>query len=290
MYFKSSLKNSQNNIFNIVLFLITVSVISLAKSVSAGVLVSPTVVFMYDNQPTGRLTIQNPSDLPKEITIKFSFGLPESDDEGNVFVNLNDSTVTDPRSALKWLKAFPRKFILPPNGQQIVRIVARPPAGLSDGEYWARVIVRSEEGTINAPSSSDQVGISTKVNMIMQTAIMLKYRTGDLMTSIELRDSQLEVEDSKVILKADLYNLGNTSYMGMINCRLLDANNKQISYKIIDLAVYRNLKRRIELPIIEGEFKKPWRVELFISSEGRTDVAPEDMIAGNKIERTFQLP
>lgn len=290
MYFKSFFINHKSDILKIIIFLIAITALAPVGSVSAGVLVAPTVVFMYDNQPTGRLTIRNPSDFPKEITVKFSFGLPESDDEGNVFVRLNDSTVTDPKSALDWLKAFPRKFVLQPNGQQIVRIVAKPPADLADGEYWARVVVRSEEGTVRAPSSNDQVGISTRLNMIMQTAIMLKYRTGDLMTSLELRDSELEVENDMVILKADLANLGNTSYMGMINCRLLDADNKQISYKRIDLAVYRTLKRRIELPIVDGEFKKPWRVEFVVSSEGRTDVAPEDMIAGNKIEKIFPLP
>ncbi|HSG99206.1 MAG TPA: hypothetical protein VLB27_04095, partial [candidate division Zixibacteria bacterium] len=60
----------------------------LAAPTMAGVLVAPTVVFLSEKGRTGRMTVQNPSDKPKEVTIHFSFGLPESDSLGNVTVTL----------------------------------------------------------------------------------------------------------------------------------------------------------------------------------------------------------
>ncbi len=257
--------------------------------VCAGVLVAPTVVFLSDRQRTGRLTIQNPTDKPKEISVYFSFGLPTSDSLGNVFVTLQDSGVTDPRSAVTWVKAFPRKVILPPHVSQVVRLVANPPADLPDGEYWARIVIRSQEGQTMVPASTEQTGITTKLNMIMQTAIMLKYRTGSLISNLELLSVEAKAEDDRVVVLADLVNRGNVSYIGILNCRLLDTAGKQVSYKRIDLAVYRSLKRRIELPFVDGDFTAPYRVELAISSEGRNDVAPENMIAGNRIEYSMAV-
>ncbi|RKX24807.1 MAG: hypothetical protein DRP45_07420, partial [Candidatus Zixiibacteriota bacterium] len=108
-------------------------------SLNAGVLVSPTVVFVSQNNPTGRMTIHNPSDRPQEVNIKFSFGLPASDSLGRLTVKFQDSAVTDPRSALDWVRAFPRKVIVAPGENQTVRIMVDPPKGLPDGEYWARV-------------------------------------------------------------------------------------------------------------------------------------------------------
>jgi P pilus assembly chaperone PapD len=254
-----------------------------ALDLSAGVLVAPTVVVLSDKKRTGRLNIENPTDKPTEITVSFSFGLPISDSLGNVHITLQDSNVTDPRSAMGWVKAFPRKVIIPPRGSQVVRVVARPPKGLADGEYWARIVVRSEEGETTLPPAGGDGQITTKLNMIMRTAVMLKYRTGDQVAQLELVRAETRQTDSLVEVMLDLANRGNASYLAVLRCRLLDADNRQISYRKIDIAVYRDLRRRVDLPIIEGDFKKPYEVELSINSRERKDIPREDMIYGNDI-------
>ncbi len=256
----------------------------LATELSANVLVAPTSVILSEKQRTGRLTVRNPTNKPVEIEIRFSYGLPVSDSLGNVKIKFQDSLVTDPHSALGWIKAFPRKMILDPSTSQIIRFLARPPKNLSDGEYWARIMVRSQEGKTSIPVPSDREGISTRLNMIMQTAIVLKYRTGSLLSKIELRNTEVWQTDSSVIALIDMKNRGNVSYVGILKCRLLDARNKEISQDKIDLAVYYDLMRRVELPVTEGNFTKPYKVEISISTDGRTDIPPQDMIIGNKIE------
>ncbi|HVP07028.1 MAG TPA: hypothetical protein VMS71_04230 [Candidatus Acidoferrum sp.] len=261
----------------IVLFLVY------ATNATAGVLVAPTVVFLSDQNRTGRMDVQNPTNAPKEVTIHFSYGLPISDSLGNVRVTLQDSGVTDTRSAVDWIKAFPRRLVIPPNGTQVVRLVANPPKGLADGEYWARIVVRSQEGETSLPVPSAEGTISTKLNMIMQTAIMVKYRTGALVSKIELNKAEARQTDSNITVLADFTNKGNVSYMGMITCRLLDADKKEITRQTTELAVYRDLKRRIDLPLPATAGKTPYQVELSVSTEGRSDIAPENIITGNKI-------
>jgi len=265
------------------IFFILIISILFRVQLQAGVLVAPTSLVLSDHKKTGRLTVQNPSDKPKEISINFQFGIPESDSLGNVKIFLQDSGVTDPQSALGWIKAFPRKMVLQPNASQVIRFVAHPPKDLADGEYWVRVVIRAQEGETSIPTASDNEKITTKLNMIMQTAISLKYRTGNLISKLEVANSRATMTDSTVNVLIDMVNHGNVSYIGVLQCRLVDANGKVISREQIDLAVYRDLTRNMTLPVIGNEYKLPFNVEVSISNEGRTDVPVEDMVVGNSI-------
>jgi hypothetical protein len=269
------------------LLLATTFLLFLANDLMAGVLVAPTVVFLSDKSRTGRMTVQNPTTAPKEVTINFSFGLPASDSLGEVYLTLQDTGVTDPRSALGWVKAFPRKIILPPDGSQVVRVVAYPPPGLPDGEYWARVVIASQDGEVSVPSADENGRISTRLNMVTQTAIVLKYRTGTLTSDLELLGASARLAFPKVWVTVDLLNKGNVSYVGILKCRLLDEEKNEISRNEVDLAVYRSLKRRMALPVT-GKYI-PWQVEISIGNEGRTDIAPEDIIPGNKISYSLRI-
>ncbi len=259
-------------------------VLTLAGRSFAGVMVAPTVVVLNEKDRTGRITIQNPSERPKEISIAINFGLPISDSTGNIQIQLQDTGVTDPRSAISWVKAFPERFVLSPSASQVVRFRANPPPGLADGEYWARIVVRSQEGEVSIPSPSDSGKITTKLNMIMQTVIMLKYRTGTLISKLEVLKTDAKLVDSMVQTTIDMANRGNVSYVGTLKCQLVSADGAVISSDKIDLAVYRELTRRIKLPVREQDSRKPYKIEISINTSGRTDIAPEDIIKGNSIE------
>lgn len=271
-------------------FLITAMLLFIPlQELIANVLVSPTIVFISDKNPTGRITLLNRGNSIQEVSVYFSFGLPISDSLGNISVTFQDSAVTDPRSCLEWVRAFPKRVIVGPDESQTVRIMMRAPDNLPDGEYWARIMVRSQKAAVEVPVAGEQEGIRTQVNMITEMAIMLKYRTGDLISDMELQNVSAVLKDSTVEVMIDLENRGNVSYMGMLETRLLDSDNKEISSNLRKIAVYRHLKRRIDLKFVGGEFKPPFRVEIKIESKGRNDVTPEDMIAGNKIARTVDV-
>lgn len=267
--------------------LFTVLFTAVMNIAEAGVLVAPTSVILSESDRTGRMTVQNPTDKPKEVTIRFSFGIPESDSLGNVTVVMKDSTEIDnPRSALGWVRAFPRKMVLAPGATQVIRFVATPPRDLPDGEYWARIMVRSQESQPTIPNPEDADKITTQLNMIMETAIVLKYRTGDLIARLDVPESDIVKTDSLVSVYFDLNNRGNTSYVGVLNCSLVDADDHEIVGKRLDFAVYEDLKRRIDLPLLNATAKLPWKLNVTISTEGRNDIPPEELITGNRIEFT----
>jgi P pilus assembly chaperone PapD len=255
----------------------------------AGVLVAPTVVFLSDKNRTGRLTIQNPGDKPQEVSIHFSFGIPTSDSAGNIQVALQDSLVDDPNSCMGWVRAFPRRLTLAPGSSQVVRFVATPPDTLATGEYWARVVVKSQDAETNTPQALKEGEISTKLNMVMQTAIMMKFRNGELYSELELTSVEATDKGDNVDILVDMASKGTASYVGLLFCRLLDANNKEMGVSRIHLAVYRQLRRQVTLPVPPEGFTKPYHVEVQITSRGRTDIAAEDMVFGNDLSYSVTL-
>ena len=255
-----------------------------ASNLVAGVLVAPTVVFLSSDSRTGRMTLQNLGDTPQEVTVFFSFGLPTADSLGDVRVRLQDSAISDPKACLDWVKAFPRRLIMPANGTQVVRFVANPPRDLADGEYWARIVVKAQDATPNIPEPTGEGQITTKLNMVMQTAVMLKYRHGEVFCQLDLNGATATYVDDQVEVMIDVANVGNASYLGILNCRIVDAAGREVATKSTQLAVYRDMRRRLLIPIAEGDFVRPFEVKVDITSKGRTDIAAEDMLYGNDLE------
>ena len=103
---------------------------------------------------------------------------------------------------------------------------------------------------------------------------------------LDVTDTEVEKNDSLVSITFDLANRGNTSYVGVLDCRLRDAANNEIAKRTLDFAVYEDLKRRIDLPLLKAHDNYPWHVDVVISTEGRKDIPPEEMIPGNRIELT----
>ncbi len=260
-------------------------------SLTAGVLVAPTSVILSENDRTGRLTVQNPSDAPIEVSIRFGFGIPESDSLGKVTLRLQDtSEVNHPRSAMNWIRAFPRRVVLAPGATQVVRFVANPPKDIPDGEYWARIVVRSQDSQAQLPDAGDLESITTRLNMVMETAIVLKYRTGNLMAKLGITDTEVERSDSLVTISIDMENQGNVSYVGVLRCNLFDANDVEITARRINIAVYDDIKRRVELPVGISDYRQPFHVDIVIENDGRNDVPANELISGNRLEYTLTVP
>ncbi|RKX21899.1 MAG: hypothetical protein DRP35_03225 [Candidatus Zixiibacteriota bacterium] len=263
-----------------IIFFVVISLIT--ANLSASVLVAPTSVYLSEKDRTGRMTLQNPTDHPEEVSVFFRFGVPISDSLGNVQIELSDTTgYSDPRSCVDWLKVFPRKLILAPGASQVIRFVARPPKDLPDGEYWARIVIRSEGSSTTLPVAGQNEQITTKLNMIMQTAIILKYRTGNLISKLDVIDTRVKNEDSTVNCYIDMANRGNVSYIGILKGRLIDANKKEIASDHINLAVYRDLTRVLSFKVPPNNFQPPFKIEITIDNDDRKDLPPEGIIRGN---------
>lgn len=248
-------------------------------AVLRAVSVSPMSVFLSHAQRTGTMTLYNPNPLPEEIEISFAFGYPQSDSTGAVTVPLSHVAPAGEPSAVPWLRAFPRRLVLQPGQQQVVRILATPPAGLEDGEYWSRVLVVATGGR---PPVEQQVQPDVRVAISMRTIIVasLNYRKGTLTTGIAVTSAQAQRTPAGVDVTLDLARHGEAAFLGRIRVELLDASGRVLHEEEDVLSVYRTLRRRFTLPGMEHVTRVRYTMDTERPDLGQTNIINAPAVSG----------
>lgn len=241
--------------------------------------VSPMSVFMSHTNRTGTITLYNPNPLPEEIDISFAFGYPQSDSTGEVTVALSDAAPEGEPSAVPWLRAFPRRLVLQPGQQQVVRILAQPPAGLEDGEYWSRVLVTATGGR---PPVEQQVEPNVRVAISMRTVTVasLNYRKGSLSTGVNVtRANALRTADSLQVT-LDMERLGEAAYLGRVRIELLDAAGNTVHQEEDVLAVYRTLRRRFTTAAADNVVRVRYTLDNERPELGQSNIISAPAVSG----------
>lgn len=251
---------------------------------AAAVSVSPTALYIDSRTRTGVLTLHNPGTLPEEITVDFAYGYPQSDTAGNIAVALTREPAAGEPSALGWMRAFPRRLVLQPGQRQVVRVMVDAPAGLAEGEYWARVLVTSKGGQPPIEQTrGDQV-----LHLEVQTTLVMaaNYRNGDVRTGVTVTSAAARRTGAEVALQLELERTGNAAFLGSLRADLVDARGTVLGSAFDDLAVYRTMRRRLTIPVPEGA-AGPLQLRLTINTER------DDLPAGGALPVppiTQQLP
>lgn len=236
--------------------------------------VSPTALYIDSRTRTGVLTLYNPGTLPEEITIDFSYGYPQADSAGNVSVPLSKEPAAGEPSALAWMRAFPRRLLLQPGQRQVVRVLVEPPAGLADGEYWARLLISSRGG--QPPIEQTQGDVRLQLNVTTTLVMAANYRKGDLRTGVSVTSASARRTADGVQLQVDLARTGNAAFLGRMRAELLDARGTVLTTLYDDVAVYRGMRRRLTFPVAAGA-AAPASVRIHIDTER------EDLPAGGAL-------
>ena len=208
--------------------------------------VSPMSVFMTHTNRTATMTLYNPNPLPEEIEISFAFGYPQSDSAGEVTVPLSEVAPAGEPAATPWLRAFPRRLVLQPGQQQVVRILAQPPSNLPDGEYWSRVLITATGGQ---PPVEQQVQPDVRVAINMRTIIVgsLNYRKGNLTTGVAVTAADAVRTGDAIQLTIDLERQGEAAFLGRIRIEGLNARGDVVYEEEDVVSVYRTLRRRFSI-------------------------------------------
>jgi P pilus assembly chaperone PapD len=264
-----------------------VAVVAALSAASAAyvraVSVSPMSVFMDHSTRTGTITLYNPNPLPEEIDISFAFGYPVSDSTGEVTVPLYEEAPDGEPSALEWLRAFPRRLVLEPGQQQIVRILAQPPADLADGEYWSRVLITATGGR---PPVEQQVQPDVRVAISMRTIVVasLNYRKGRLTTGVAVTAAEFIRTEAGPQFTLDLERRGDAAYLGRIRIQALDQANRVIAEEEDVISVYRTLRRRFVLPGANGAVRVRYTLET-----DRPELGQSNIITAPAVTNTVDL-
>ena len=258
------------------LFYSILSLFSLFTSLNSFAQVKVTPVYIFLNSParSQECVIRNPGADTIEVWIDFRFGYPQMDDTGKVYMVYGDSSLQNPESAALWCKAYPQRFVLTPQAVQVVRLLVAPPPGITDGEYFARVIATEKKSRRITPIGEGKVGM--KFNLFSGADVPIHYRKGKVATSLRITDPRIEVNDNTLKILIDLNREGNASFWGKVKMRVIDKLGKVFLTDERKLAVYNTLHFVTSLDVTKL-LKGNYYLELVFSSE-RNDIKSQFLL------------
>lgn len=211
------------------------------------ILVAPHAVFMDHRSRTGQVFLVNTGDTPEEVAIDLKYGYPATDSTGTVFIKLIDQPDSSEPSAAAWVKAYPRRMVLAPGQRQVVRLLATPPAGLPDGEYWSRIIATSR-GSKVAVIGADSA-VSAGLSLELRTIISLSYRKGAVHTGVSVTNLRAIRDADSLEIWFGAERQGNAAFLGTLSYELVGEDGKSRDQWETPVAVYYPLNRRYVFPL-----------------------------------------
>jgi hypothetical protein len=195
---------------------------------------------------------------------------------------LND--VAEPTAADKAAEDMivyaPRRVTLAPREPQSIRLRARVPEGIADGEYRVHLLFRAIPPAVPVvPASADAApkGVSFQITPIYGVTIPVIVRLGNLQAVAGIANVHLDKVDGKPAIAMDLSRSGTRSTYGEV--RVLKAGVKEPIALQRGVAVYTEVQgRKLSIPVspaFEGALSGPVAVQYVESSDKGTEVIAE---------------
>jgi hypothetical protein len=233
-----------------------------AGPASAGVgdlLVAPTRLVL-DGGRGAEIVLNNIGDQPATYRISVEFRRMNADG------SLDD--VTEPtaqeKAAADMIVYAPRRVTLAPNEPQSIRIAARPPQGLPDGEYRIHMLFRAIPPATPVSAAAQQVkGLHLQLIPVYGVTIPVIVRLGNLSATAGISNIQIEHKDGREAIGLDLSRSGTRSTFGEVLVLKPGVKDPVAVQKAV--AVYTDVgKRHVSIPVDEsfkGSLSGPVTVE-----------------------------
>jgi P pilus assembly chaperone PapD len=222
---------------------------------SAGVgdlLVAPTRLVLNGGR-SAEVILNNIGEEPATYRISAEFRRMKADGTLDEVETPND----EEKAARDMLIFAPRRVTLAPHEPQSVRIAARPPAGLPDGEYRVHLLFRAipPATPVTTPASAPAKGVSFKLTPVYGVTIPVIVRLGNLSVEAGISDVKLERRDGKPVVTLELSRTGGRSTFGEV--RVLKDGVKDPIASSRAVAVYTELNQREVVVPVDESYKGP---------------------------------
>ena len=208
-------------------------------------------------------------------TYRVSAELRRMNPDGTL-VDVKDPTPAE-KAAQDMIVFAPRKVTLPPNQPQAVRVSARAPQGLADGEYRVHLLFRAipEPTPVTAPIESR--GLAFKLIPIYGVTIPVIVRLGNLQAKAGIAAVEHIKQGGKDAVALELSRVGDRSTYGEI--RVMKPGVKDPVALIKGIAVYKEIaERRVVVPFVaayKGPLTGPVTVQYYEVSDNGESLAAE---------------
>ena len=260
-----------------------------ASALAQGVLVAPHAIVIDHRTRSGSLSLYNPGDESAEVTLSTFFGYPVTDSAGDFELKTVERPDPAMPSAAGWVEAFPKRMLLGPRERQTVRLLARPPARLPDGEYWARLVVAAKGGTVPISGAEDDTGITVGLNLEVRTVLPLQYRKGAVATSVRLSRLAATIEGDSLAVRMRLERMGTAAFIGTVRGVLADSADRTVLTFSSPLAVYYEMEPRLTAALPGGTLPPGrYRLRVEVTAE-REDLAPEVLLPSRPVRDSMEV-
>jgi P pilus assembly chaperone PapD len=142
----------------------------------------------------------------------------------------------------------PKRVTLPPNQPQSIRLSARAPQGLPDGEYRVHLLFRAVPPPSSPTTPQKVEGVAFKLTPIYGVTIPVIVRLGSLQAKAGIANVRKVSEDGKSAVALDLSRSGDRSTFGEV--RILKAGIADPIAVMRGVAIYTELNQRsVLIPI-----------------------------------------
>jgi hypothetical protein len=213
--------------------------------------VSPHVLVFTPNSKTATIELSNQGKTPVSASVVVELGYTVwANPDTALFTThakeprAHDTVVVNPRPqdryAGRWLSGYPTSVTLAPREKKRVTLRINPPAGLPDGEYYARLVTIVAPPT-KKPADSKAKDVRTVYKLpvtgvgiqTLRDSVRIFYRTGKVMMGLRLFNGKAELDPKKasgvstthredVWTMFNFENTGNAQVQGAMSvvCRL----------------------------------------------------------------------
>lgn len=227
-------------------------------------LVAPTRIVLNGSRGT-EIVLSNIGD--ETATYRISVELRRMKEDGS----LEDVPSANERetTARNMILYAPRRVTIAPNEPQTIRIAARAPKGLPDGEYRAHLLFRAVPPPRPVTAPREVKGIAFELIPIYGVTIPVVIRMGNLQAKVGIANVQLTKQDGKPAVALDLTRAGDRSVFGDV--RVFKAGVKDPIAVQRGVAVYTEIgARHVVIPVsadFAGSAAGPVTVDFVETSE-----------------------
>jgi len=222
--------------------------VSEARAGVGDLLVAPTRLVLNGGR-SAEVILNNIGDEPATYRISAEFRRMKPDGSLEDVADPSDSE----KAARDMLIFAPRRVTLAPREPQSIRISARPPAGLPDGEYRVHLLFRAipPATPVTQAAAPAANGLSFKLTPVYGVTIPVIVRLGNLNVEAGISNVHLEKHDGKPAVAMELSRTGSRSTFGEI--RVFKAGVKDPIALSRAVAVYTEItKREVVVPVDEN--------------------------------------
>jgi P pilus assembly chaperone PapD len=234
--------------FRLSLVLCLLSVLAGGRSFAAGgISIAPTRIVMDGNSRIATVYLSNKGDT--DATFRVMLRDKHMLESGQI-VDLGDEEL-ETNSAKPYIRYSPRRVVIPPRGNQTIRLKLRNPSegALPRGEYRTHLVFQSIP--MNMPSANED---HIQATAIIETSIPVIVRRLAPEAVVELSEAWVDTTDnneSTPTLNINLVRNGQRSIYGDVNVFLKQASGDPEQVAVISgLAVYfPTPQRSLKIPL-----------------------------------------